>query len=45
VFQPMDTSIYRFEEDIHCDLFFEWIQWMIGFQMGTHCDLSLSWIH
>jgi hypothetical protein len=32
------------KDDIHCNLLFEWIQWMIWFQMGTLCDLSLSWI-
>jgi hypothetical protein len=26
------------KDDIYCDLFFEWIQWMILFQMGTLCD-------
>jgi len=45
VFQPMDTCFIGLKDDIHCDLFFKWIQWMIWFQMGTLCDLSLSWIH
>jgi hypothetical protein len=29
VFQPMDTLFYRLNDDIHCDLFTNWIHWMI----------------
>jgi hypothetical protein len=29
VFQPMDTLFIGLNDDIHCDLFIEWIHWMI----------------